>query len=1115
MQVPRPVKPRRSSVTPASDGQPSSRLGRPAGTLAWVFVCAYGLSGFAGLIYQTTWTRMMTLWMGHTTAASSTVVSAFMGGLGIGALAGGRIAARLTPRQALLAYVALEAVVALLAAAMPFAQDSVRGRLASAYQDGTSEIIFPLARLASSLALVFVPALALGATFTLALRWFCPASSRTGRCGGALYAANTIGAAGGVVAAGFFTIPALGVSGTTRLGIAASMLAMAGALFVARRDRVAPSTALPAGGVAAAPALKPARKQPSRGPGAATVPVHRSAKREGGQTSPLWLGVSLLAISGCLTMMFEIAWVRVLALLAGPTTYAFAATVAAVIVGLACGSAAGSWLAGRTLEARVWLGFTFALSALATTATTWFVGTEVPRRIASAAASASSDPSLAPATAALVATLILPTAFGLGIAFPLTLQVAGAGAGNVVRGVGAMYFANTLAAAGGALAAGFVAIPGAGLQTTLHMVSALLVCGAALALGGGISRRSLVSRNGLTPFLLRAAAFAPAAVTVAILISSPPWNRDLLSSGVYRHSAAVRQGVPLEAALQAGTLLYYEEGASGTVSVRELAGERSMAIDGKVDASTGADMLTQKALAHLPLLLHPNPRDVLLIGLGSGVTLASALTHPVGRVDVVEISPEVVEASKYFGAETGNPLDDPRARLVVADGRSHLHLSSRAYDVIVSEPSNPWMIGVAALFTTEFFLAARDRLAPGGIICQWAHTYNITDLDLRSIAGTFRGVFPNGTMWLIGTGDLLFVASNEPLEGRLANLRERLKRPGVRADLETVSASEPFALLSLFAGGPRELQRYAAGAPLQTDDRMPLEFSGPRAVNLDAADANARNILDLGGREHAPPEVLDAFAGAGAREWRNRGTMMLGAEDYVSAFDDYRRALALDSSDEETLRGLTRAAVVLRREGEALDLLRASLEAHPRQITTAAATARLLAARGEFDLAFALLEGMLDLQPGNVALLEGLASILADTQDVRRLTAVVTQLERLHAGAPRTSYYAAVLSFLQGDMAGALTQAREAARRDPSHAAAHNLMGVIHASLQDEKAAREAFQSAARLDPRDRAVYENLGLLELTMGNRSAAAGLFAEALVLDPRSSAAREGLERARQER
>jgi spermidine synthase len=261
-------------------------------------------------------------------------------------------------------------------------------------------------------------------------------------------------------------------------------------------------------------------------------------------------------------------------------------------------------------------------------------------------------------------------------------------------------------------------------------------------------------------------------LATVVIVSSPPWDRALLASGVYKYAPYVSDNVDLETALTAGTLLYYREGAGATVSVKRLTGTLALAIDGKVDASNGSDMLTQKLAAHLPLLLHEQPREVGIIGLGSGVTLGAALRHPIARADVIEISPEVVEASSLFAAENYHALSDPRTRLIVGDGRSHLALSNRRYDVLISEPSNPWIAGVAALFTREFFLSARSRLAPGGIICQWAHTYNITDRDLRSIVATFTSVFPDGTAWLIGQDDLLLVAADggrhEPVQRSVA-----------------------------------------------------------------------------------------------------------------------------------------------------------------------------------------------------------------------------------------------------------------------------------------------------------------------------------------------------------
>ena len=275
----------------------------------------------------------------------------------------------------------------------------------------------------------------------------------------------------------------------------------------------------------------------------------------------------------------------------------------------------------------------------------------------------------------------------------------------------------------------------------------------------------------------------------------PSWNPLLLSSGAYKYAPALR-GPDLETALTAGELPYYREGSTGTVAVRRLAGTTSLSIDGKVDASDAADMLTQRMLAHVPLLLHPAPKKAAILGLGSGVTLGSALTHGLERAVVLEISPEVVEASRFFEAANHRALQNPATRLVVGDGRTHLLLGDEQYDVIVSEPSNPWMAGIASLFTQEFFQVAKSRLAPGGVLCQWAHTYDISDADLRSIVATFLSVFPNGTLWLVGEADVLLIGSTEPLTDRIAGIEAAWRRPGVAEDLASVGATAPLSVLS-------------------------------------------------------------------------------------------------------------------------------------------------------------------------------------------------------------------------------------------------------------------------------------------------------------------------------
>jgi spermidine synthase len=550
----------------------------------------------------------------------------------------------------------------------------------------------------------------------------------------------------------------------------------------------------------------------------------------------------------------------------------------------------------------------------------------------------------------------------------------------------------------------------------------------------------------------------------------------------------------------------------GIVTVKRLTGSLSLAIDGKVDASTSSDMLTQKTLAHLPLLLHGHARTICIIGLGSGVTLASALAHPIAAADVVEISPEVVEASRLFSAVNHQALEDPRARLILGDGRSHLALSTARYDVIISEPSNPWMAGVAALFTREFFTAVRDRLAPDGIICQWAHTYDISEPDLRSVVRTFATVFPQGTMWLVGDGDLLLVGSASPLDPRLDNIQTGWSLPGVAADLGDVSMRDPFALLSMFVGGPVELATYGGTAVVQTDDRLALEFSGPRAVNGTSAATNTATLRRLlEGQPGTPSTVARARSTAGARQWRDRGTMMLGAGAYDVAYQDFLTASRLDPADRDALAGIVTAAVPLHREADAATFFKSLAAANPTTAAPRIALSKLEGATGAFSAAAAAAKDAGLIEPTQMEPLDQLASLYADVGDAAHLDAVLDELRRLFPARATTTYYEAASRFLHGDLPRAAVLAQRSIEMEPERAASHNLLGAIQASLGRSESARAAFEAALRLDARDSATYTNLALLELSSGNGARAESLFAEALSLDPASDAARQGLARA----
>ena len=1068
-----------------------------------LFLVAYWCSGFAGLIYEVCWTRLLTLSLGHSTAAASAVVAAFLGGLAAGAAIGGAFVPRLSRLHSLYSYLALEIAVVAAALALPYEAQALAPLLRSAYANGDAGFSFPLIRLLSCLLMVFVPAAALGATFPVAIRWFANDAGDPARRTGLLYAMNTTGAAIGALAAGFVLIPSFGLSATLRVGVAASTLAALCVLVLIRLERSDTPTA------GAQFAIAPERPKEPR--------TRRSKKREMVEPESLavpgWLPVVILALSGFAALIHEIVWTRMLSLVLGPTIYAFSATVAAVIAGVAIGSAAGTWMSARSKNHVAWLMVAVAGAALFNSWTASLAGGTVPHLVARymATSSIAFDQLLRQGTL-LTAALIVPTAVCFGAAFPLAVATVRLSARDVSR-FSNLYAANTAGAVSGSLICGFALIPIVGLRATFAIVTGCLIAATLAIVAAGPLKAAT-----------KAMGAAAALVSALMLIVGPPWDRALLASGAYLYAPYVPKDLDLDTQLKAGTLLYDRDGAAATVSVKRLTGTTTLAVDGKVDASNRSDMLTQKLLAHLPLLLHDHPSEVAIIGLGSGVTVGAALRHPITRVDVVELSPEVVAASRLFDEDNQHALDDPRTHLIVGDGRTHLLLASRQYDVIVSEPSNPWIAGVAALFTREFFLAARARLAPGGLICQWAHTYNIADSDLRAIVTTFTSVFPNGTLWLVGGDDVLLVASNDDradIESRLGNIARNWQRPGVAIDLASVAASEPFSIASLLTGRPRELARYTTGASILTDDRMALEFSGPRALHTSSAEENgialgslsdgAAKVDGAGSTESAAHE---GDATEMAVHWQRRAAMLFKADAYASAYRDNMKAVALDLANTLALDGLVRSAVLAGRTNEAITWLKGPTSTRPVTAAQLVALSKLLASNSLGADALDTAKQAVRLFPGEPEALDQLASVAADAGDVDQLDDAVRQLQARAPERASTLYFSAVSAFIHGRVDEAVRLAERAIAADQSYAPVYDLVGAAYTKLDRAADAKKAFETSLRFDAHDSTAYTNLGLLELAAGNRHAAANHFAEALGLAPNSATAREGLARAQGE-
>jgi tetratricopeptide (TPR) repeat protein len=502
----------------------------------------------------------------------------------------------------------------------------------------------------------------------------------------------------------------------------------------------------------------------------------------------------------------------------------------------------------------------------------------------------------------------------------------------------------------------------------------------------------------------------------------------------------------------------------------------------------------------------PRPSDVCIIGLGSGVTAGAALAHPVDRVDTIELSREVVRASDFFTTENRAALRDPRGHLLVGDGRTHLRLANRTYDVIVSEPSSPWVAGAAPLFTRELFAAARDRLNPGGLFAQRVHLQGVPPGDVRSILATFAEVFPHTTLWLAGETDLLVIGSREALTPRVQELPRRWQVPGVAADLERVQVRDPFGLLMSFVADESSLPSIIAGADIQTDDRTRLEFSGP--WGLQERGNPAAWLLDDRLRAARPEMIRDAERSATATQWRDRALMLFGAGADALAYEAAGRALALAPTDPSTLDALVRAATRLHRQSAALTLLEAARAQAPESLEPLLAVARMRAATGDrqgaVDAAMKATQQFPDAFDG----WELVATLAADRRDELELARVIEAIKAQFPDRWEVRYFGALLHLIRDEHTEAARLGEEVLKERASDPRTLALVGAAYARLGIRARARDAFEACIQADPADPGSYVQLARLELDSMNAPRAAELFSEALVLSPRLPAALHGL-------
>jgi len=774
------------------------------------------LSGAAGLAYEIIWMRMLGLVFGHSVLAVITVLTAFMTGLGLGSLLLGRAAD--SSRRPLALYGVVEAGIGVLCLLVPVLLprlETVYLRVANRL--GISFLTFSVLQFGMILLLLLPPTALMGGTLPIVSRLFVRDERTLGRRVGLLYALNTFGAVLGTAVVGYFVLPALGMRAT--LALAATLSIAVGVLMVAYDQYLHRLD----------PAL--AGWDAQLRPPAAPAPVEPAPP-----TGALGLMIVGIGLSGAASLVYEVAWTRALSLVIGSSTYAFTAMLLAFLLGIAL----GSWLFSRLRADRSVGPLAFGLIEGGIGASALVIlpaFDKIPGLFLRAFTT-----SLGPGFVVLlevalsVGVMLVPTLL-IGASFPCAVTIAARRVASVGTRVGVLYGANTLGAIIGTIAAGFVLIPGLGVQSAVKVaVSANLLVTVAIAVGWA---RAI-------PRWQRWGAIALSLAIVADAWTMRPWDPAVMTSGVAiytRGYKALLGKLDVAQILGRSRVLFYRDGPTATVTVHRLGEHTFLRVNGKTDASTGKDMNTQLMSGHLPLLLHPAPRTVLIIGLGSGVTVGAVARHDVERIDVVEIEAAVVAASRFFLEDNRNALADPRVHLVIADGRNFLKRAGTRYDVIISEPSSPWIGGLASLFSQEFFAIARAHLAPGGVMLQWIQGYGILPADLQMVVRTFGTAFPATSLWSSLPGDFLLVGQQQPRPLDLERITAMYERnAGLRDDMRRVGLQSPYALLADFVLGESDALRYAGTGLINTDDRLPLEFSAPRSLHLDTAAQNWRTV---------------------------------------------------------------------------------------------------------------------------------------------------------------------------------------------------------------------------------------------------------------------------------
>lgn len=774
--------------------------------LLLLFFC----SGISGLVYQVLWLRVLSLTFGVTVFAVSTVLASFMAGLALGSYAAGRIADRL--RNPLLAYGIAEVCIGVAALLVPPLIFGLQGVYKGLYDAlGGAPLLVGAVRVVLAFLIMLVPTSLMGATLPIIIKSSLLRAEGLSQNVSLLYAVNTFGAIVGTAAAGFYLVGTYGIQATTTLAAAVNIVVGLAAVVAARL---------------LGPTL--AEAQAALRATARTAPA--------GETTPSGvqrLVFAAFALSGCCSLAYEVVWSRVLAMFFNSSVYAFTVMLTTVLFGIAV----GSWAINPLMRRRTNWVLVFGLLELAVaiagalsivtlgqmySLTGWLQEVRGVRRLLS-------DDLSYMAVVSFLA--IFPPMFLLGMTFPVAARIYAAKAADAGQRIGAIYSANTCGAIFGSIVGGFVLIPQLGAQNSLV---ALALVNAAIGLA------LLAAAGPPAPARRLALAAGPLVVLVLLLRLAPNLYPAIFEGR--EHWLRTRPFVP-EDAFCAGKTIWYEESLENTVSVTLTPSNvRCLFTNSRGQTNSDPGLVAyHRTIGHFGLLLHPHPRDVLVVGLGGGATPGAAAQWENVQVDIVELSDGVVHAAPLFREENYDVLNLPNVSLRVDDGRNYLLLTDKRYDVVTADIIRPNDVGAANLYSVEYFRLVRDVLKDDGLMVQWLAPFS--DYQYKLLLRTFLAAFPYVTLW--SNGDLL-VGSKSPIRVDPAILAAKFQQERAATALEHVGLFTAQQVLDRYNASKPELERVAGEGPIITDNHPYIEYfrslpkDGPPDVSV-----YSRNVAEV------------------------------------------------------------------------------------------------------------------------------------------------------------------------------------------------------------------------------------------------------------------------------